>query len=151
MRETDPYLWRRANIGRVLFDAARRFEECIHATVQAAGFEDVRFVHLTLTRNMNPDGTRLTDLAARAGVTKQAMAQIVDECEARGIVVRRPDPSDGRARIVTFTPRGRALLEAVHAGVGRAEAEMHAAIGKRETTRIAAALHSYCDAGDGNG
>jgi DNA-binding MarR family transcriptional regulator len=53
------------------------------------------------------DGMRVTDLARRAGTSKQAVCQVVDGLEELGYVTRQPDPEDGRARIVTLTPRGR--------------------------------------------
>jgi DNA-binding MarR family transcriptional regulator len=136
-------IWRRGNIGRLMFNGARRFEERIHTTVKDAGFSEIRFVHLTLTRNMNAGGTRLTTLASRAGMTKQAMGQLVDECEALGIIERRPDPSDRRARIIAFTQRGRKLLEVLHQGIARAEAEMEAAVGKRALAVVRDALRDY--------
>ena len=135
--------WRRGNVGRLMFNGARRFEERIHATVRAAGFTDVRYVHLTILRNMNVGGTRLTTLAARAGMTKQAMGQLVDECERLGIVERRADPRDRRARLISFTTRGRALLDVVHRGIAAAEAEMEAEIGKRGMAAVRDALGAY--------
>jgi DNA-binding MarR family transcriptional regulator len=142
--------WRSGNVGRLMFNGARRFEERIHAPVREAGFTDIRFVHLTLVRNMNAGGTRLTTLAARAGMTKQAMSQLVDDGERLGIVERRPDPSDRRARLILFTPRGRALLQVVHRGIAAAEAEMESAVGHRLLAATRDALRAYL-AEDGQG
>ena len=139
---------RNNNVGRLMFNSARKFEETIHDFVQQAGFRDVRFVHLTLTRNMDFDGTRLTDLAARAGMTKQAMSELVDECEAIRIVERRPDPTDRRARMIVFTARGRQLMRALMKAIAHAETEMAAAIGARAMKDIAAALRIYGAAGE---
>jgi DNA-binding MarR family transcriptional regulator len=135
--------WRRGNVGRLMFDGARRFEERLHASVRAAGFAEVRYVHLTVLRNMNLGGTRLTELAARAGMTKQAMGQQVDDCESLGIVTRRADEADRRARLIAFTPRGRALLDVVHRAIAEAEAEMAAAVGKRAFAQVREALAAY--------
>lgn len=140
--------WRRGNVGRLMFDGARRFEERIHATVREAGFAEVRYVHLTVMRNMNVGGTRLTELAARAGMTKQAIGQIVDQCESLGIVARRADPRDKRARLIAFTARGRALLEVVHRGIAAAETEMEQAVGKRGFAMLRGALSSYLVEGE---
>lgn len=126
-----------------MFGGARRFEERIHATVRAASFREVRYVHLTVLRNMNLGGTRLTELAARAGMTKQAMGQLVDDCERLGIVQRRPDPKDRRARLIAFTPRGRRLLDVVHRGIADAEAEMEAEVGRRGIAAVREALAAY--------
>jgi DNA-binding MarR family transcriptional regulator len=111
--------------------------------VREAGFDEVRYVHLTLMRNMNVGGTRLTELAARAGMTKQAMGQIVDQCEALGVVTRRPDPRDKRARLIAFTARGRALLDVAHRGIAAAETEMEQAVGKRGFAMLRQALDAY--------
>jgi DNA-binding MarR family transcriptional regulator len=132
------------NVGRMMFGGARLFEERIFDVIREAGFDEVRFVHLTLVRNMDSDGTRLTDLAARAGMTKQAMGQIADQCEALGLVERRFDRADRRARTIAFTARGRRLLEAAQRGVARAEADMERVIGKRALALVRRALQSYC-------
>jgi DNA-binding MarR family transcriptional regulator len=57
--------------------------------------------------NIDPEGTRLTVLAARAGTTHQAMGELVEVLERRGYLERRPDPSDGRVRLVSLTAKGR--------------------------------------------
>jgi DNA-binding MarR family transcriptional regulator len=62
--------------------------------------------------NIDPEGTRLTVLAARAGLTHQAIAEVVAEMEARGYVERVADPSDGRARLIRLTDDGREMVRA---------------------------------------
>lgn len=82
--------------------------DALHAALPAAGFPDIRPAHsINLFRVIDPGGTRPTELARRAGVTPQAMAEFVRYLEPRGYVERVPDPSDGRGRIVRLTPRGR--------------------------------------------
>ncbi|MEM9067838.1 MAG: MarR family transcriptional regulator [Myxococcota bacterium] len=66
-----------------------------------------RPAHTTLFPHIDHEGTRLTELAKRVGVTKQAVGQLVDDLVAMGIVERRPDPNDGRAKRVHFTRLGR--------------------------------------------
>jgi DNA-binding MarR family transcriptional regulator len=88
-----------------LFDA---LTAALHAALPAAGFPDIRPAHsINLFRVIDPAGTRPGELARRAGITPQAMAEIVRYLEARGYAERVPDPADGRARIVRLTPRGR--------------------------------------------
>lgn len=72
-----------------------------------AGYSWAPARHYPVFENIDPAGTRLTVLASRAGITHQAMAQLVCELEERGIVKRVPDPSDGRARLVRLTDEGR--------------------------------------------
>lgn len=89
----------------VLFDA---LVNALHTALPAAGFPDIRPAHsINLFRVIDADGTRPGELARRAGVTPQAMAEIVRYLESRGYAERIPDPADGRARIVRLTPRGR--------------------------------------------
>jgi DNA-binding MarR family transcriptional regulator len=88
-----------------LFDA---LVEALHTALPAAGFADIRPAHsINLFRVIDAEGTRPTELARRAGVTPQAMAEIVRYLEGHGYAERLPDPGDGRARIVRLTPRGR--------------------------------------------
>ncbi|MFC5177583.1 MarR family winged helix-turn-helix transcriptional regulator [Nocardioides taihuensis] len=69
--------------------------------------------HSAVFAQISPEGSRLTELAHRAGMTPQSMAEIVDELVELGYVVRRPDPADRRAKLVVLTRRGR---DAVAAG-----------------------------------
>jgi DNA-binding MarR family transcriptional regulator len=71
------------------------------------GFEDTTAAHHPLFENIDPGGTRLTVLAARAGMTHQSMGELVGALERRGYLERRSDPSDGRVRLVVLTEKGR--------------------------------------------
>ena len=87
---------------------------------------------------------RLTDLADKAGMSKQAMGALVDQCEAWGMVVRIADPSDARARKVRFTDLGLAWLAAYRDAVEQAHSEMQAAVGVEVSTVIRLGLEAYC-------
>lgn len=76
----------------------------------AAGFSDMTASYHPVFENIDPGGTRLTDLAARAGMTHQSMGELVAVLERRGYLERRADPTDGRARLVCLTRRGRQLV-----------------------------------------
>jgi DNA-binding MarR family transcriptional regulator len=108
-----------------------------------AGRGQVGAAQLHITRHLPEAGARLTDLAARAGMTKQAMGALVTQCEAWGMVTREPHPGDARARSVQFTPAGLAWLAAYQDAVRQTEAEMRAAIGGEVTTVIALGLEAY--------
>jgi DNA-binding MarR family transcriptional regulator len=75
--------------------------------LRAGGFEDTTAAHHPLFESIDPGGTRLTVLAARAGMTHQSMGELVSALEQRGYVERRSDPSDGRVRLVVLTEKGR--------------------------------------------
>lgn len=75
--------------------------------LQAAGYDDQCAAHHPVFESIDPDGTRLTVLAARAGMTHQSMGELVLSMERLGYVVRKADPADGRARLVKLTRTGR--------------------------------------------
>ena len=76
----------------------------------AAGYPDVTAAYHPVFENLDREGTRLTELAARAEMTHQSMGELIDTLEQRGYVVRRPDPADRRARLVCLTSKGRQML-----------------------------------------
>src|SRR5215831_6661753 len=86
--------WRHANIGRLLNNAVRRFEARVLELMSARGHVETRIAHVSLTRNLDVEGTRLTELARRASMSKQAMGELVDQCMELGLVGRIADPSD---------------------------------------------------------
>lgn len=108
-----------------------------------AGHDEARYSHLNLTRNLDVWGTRTTTLAKRAGMTKQAMGEIVQQCEKLGLVGRRPDPTDARAKIVVFTDAGLEWLKAFRNALEQAEQEMRAEVGYLRVDAIASALAVY--------
>ncbi|GAB3285685.1 hypothetical protein GCM10027297_28300 [Parahaliea aestuarii] len=101
---------RAGNLGHRLVALAGDFSDRILARYREQGYASIRPVHGALLRNLELEGTRLTTLAARAGMTHRAMAKIVDDVAGLGFVARRPDPDDRRASCVHFTARGIHLL-----------------------------------------
>jgi len=103
----------------------------------------VSAAHIHITRHLALDGSRLTDLADHAGMSKQAMGKLVDQCEAWGLVTRTPDPRDARARLVTFSPTGLDWLKAFEQSVAQAEAEFRQAVGEEVATVVGLGLEAY--------
>lgn len=139
---TDP-TWRHTTAGRLLHNAARKFDARVLDILDARGWKDVRLVHINLTRCLELSGTRLTELAKRAAMTKQAMGELVDECERIDLVARTADPTDGRAKIVVFTTRGKRFMTAFRDAVAAAENEMTAQFGPRRLHDLKEALAQY--------
>ncbi len=96
-----------------------------------------------LTRHLALQGARLTELAARAGMSKQAMGDLVDQCEAWGLVTRTAEARDRRARSIRFTPTGLAWLSAFERAVGQAEAEFREQVGADVAVVVALGLEAY--------
>ncbi|MCJ9729663.1 MarR family winged helix-turn-helix transcriptional regulator [Bradyrhizobium sp. PRIMUS42] len=135
--------WRHANVGRLLNNAVRRFEARVLELMSEKGHDETRIAHVGLTRNLDVDGTRLTELARRASMSKQAMGELVDQCAELGLVGRVADPTDRRARIVMFTPAGRKWLDAFRDAVDIAEQEMRAELGRAAMDAILKGLALY--------
>jgi DNA-binding MarR family transcriptional regulator len=135
--------WRHANIGRLLNNAVRRFEARVLELMNERGHAETRIAQLSLMRNLDVEGTRLTELAKRASISKQAMGELVDQCTELGLVDRMADPADGRARIVKFTRAGLIWLDALRDAINVAESEMRAELGKATMDTILKGLVAY--------
>jgi DNA-binding MarR family transcriptional regulator len=146
--------WRQTHLGRLLGHAMRRFDERVltlmaHdidvplALSNLAARSQISAAHVHITRHLDRGGSRLTELAERAGMTKQAMGTLVDQCEAWGLVTRGPDPLDARARRVMFTADGLAWLDAFRRAVAQAEAEFRASVGDDIAMVVTIGLEAY--------
>ena len=146
--------WREAHLGYLMGRALQRFDarvlvlmahnvEVPLALSNLAARGQVSAAHIHVTRHLALQGSRLTDLAASAGMTKQAMGKLVDQCEAWNLVTRTPDPHDARARRVAFTATGLIWLKAFQDAVAQTEAELRQAVGLQVATVIAIGLEAY--------
>ena len=135
--------WRHDNIGRLLSNALRHFEARVIELLADAGHDEVTQSHIHATRHLDVAGTRLTEMAQRAAMTKQSMSELVDQLERKGLVTRRPDPADGRARLVCFTPAGLAWLDDFRVAVRKAEREMARTIGADALQAMKEALRRH--------
>ena len=102
----------------------------------AAGFADLTPAQARVFQRIAPEGSRLTDLAAQAAITKQSAGFLVDQLERNGYVERVPDPADGRARLVRIAERGTRSVEASRGIVAQVEAEWTAHLGARRMTQL---------------
>jgi DNA-binding MarR family transcriptional regulator len=107
--------------------AERHLAEGLQAHLVAAGFDDHRVVHHNVMAHVTFEGIRLTELAEKAGITKQAMSELVLDLERLGYLIRNPDPDDRRAKLITFTDKGRAAVSEAM----RAFAQTESALGER--------------------
>lgn len=127
------------NLGQLLLRSARLFDAIAFARF-AAHRGDVRRAHLNLMPHLDLEGTRITELARRAEITKQAVGQLVSDLEAAGYVERTPDPTDQRAKIVRLTKEGRrGMLEGL-AIFRELQAELADEVGEGAVTRLVEAL-----------
>src|SRR3954454_20110251 len=128
-------------MGALLRFALHEVRARIYAAVAAAGFDDVRPVHVTLFRWPGPDGRRPTQIAADAQISKQAVNDRLGDLERLGYLERHPDPSDDRARIVRLTARGKRLLEVAVAAQVQLQADWAQAVGPERFLQMRDTLH----------
>lgn len=136
------------NVGLLLFLPYRAMEFRVFEALAAAGFDDMTPAQARVFQRIAPGGSRLTDLAAQAGITKQSAGFLVDQLERAGYVERVPDPADGRARLVRIAERGVRSVAATRGIVAQVEAEWTAHLGARrmaELRRILTDLREITD------
>jgi DNA-binding MarR family transcriptional regulator len=119
-------------VGRLLLEAQRALAAEVGAELDERGYGDLRpghsaaFLHIDRRR-----GSRLTDLATKARVTKQAMMLLVDDLESMGYVRRVSDPIDTRAKVVRLTARGRSAAAECRRAVQAVEKQAVTSLGER--------------------
>ena len=147
--------WRETHLGRLVGHAMRRFDARVLSLManndqvplalsNLAARDQISAAHIHITRHLSVKGSRLTDLAKAAGMSKQAMGNLVGQCEAWGLVLRKHDDRDARARQVVFTEAGLAWLAAFQSAVKQAEMEFRDSMGMEIATVVALGLEAYC-------
>ena len=148
--------WRQSHLGRLLGQSMRRFDERVYdlmshdvrvplALSNLASRGQVSAAHVHITRHLPLEGAQLTKLAQSAGMSKQAMAQLVDQCEAWGLVFKDLDVVDKRAKKIQFTALGISWLWAFELAVIQAEQEFKLEVGLEVATVISLGLEVYAD------
>ncbi|HEY5820842.1 MAG TPA: MarR family transcriptional regulator [Propionibacteriaceae bacterium] len=127
------------SLGVLLFLPYRRLEQQVIEAVWAAGYA-ITLTQARLFQRVDAAGTRLTRLAESAQVTKQTAGVLVDELVRGGYVERVPDPSDGRARLITITARGYAVVAVATDRQREIEAEWRRHLGPRASSQLERAL-----------
>ena len=120
----------------MLFVANRELERRAHDAVVAAGITDITVAQARVVARIGPDGSRVSDLAEQARVTKQSAAFLVEQLEAAGYVERVPDATDRRARLVRLTARARRVAAVADAEVRRVLAEWAEHVGEERLRQV---------------
>jgi DNA-binding MarR family transcriptional regulator len=123
-------------IGALLRVPAQAIHRRIIRELNAAGFDELRVPHMAVLQFPGPDGVRPGTLAERAGMSKQAMNQLLGSLEHLGYITRSDAPDEGRARIIHFTKRGRAAYLKVHDILRDIEREWSAELGPKPFAQL---------------
>lgn len=130
----------RLHVGQLLTQLTRLFQAELFDRLKAAGLADARVQHTHVTAYIKAEGSRLTDLATRARMTLPSMSEIVDDLQRIGIVERRPDPGDGRAKLICLTDAGWRAMRIARREIAAIEAEYAQLVGAQRFESAAAAL-----------
>jgi DNA-binding MarR family transcriptional regulator len=138
---------KRASVAQLLFKCARLLNERAIARVNAqASTPTLRPSHTNLFPHIDFKGVRITELARRLDISKQAVSQSVAELEALGVVELLVDPDDARAKLVRFTNKGAESIAQGLRVLGELEAELEARIGERHMRALHRALLAAANA-----
>jgi DNA-binding MarR family transcriptional regulator len=124
------------DLGVALFIPYRYMEDRIFRAVQDAGFDDWTLAQVRVFQRIAAGGSRLTDLADQAQMSKQSAGVLVDQLERLGYVRRIPDPTDGRARLIVIEERGRRAAQVATATSSEILSEWRAYLGTRNFTLL---------------
>jgi DNA-binding MarR family transcriptional regulator len=127
-------------IGALLRVPAQAIHRRLIQDLNAAGFTELRLAHIPVLQYPGPDGARPSVLAERAGMSKQAMNQLLGSLEDAGYLTRSGSPDEGRSRIVHFTPRGHAAYAKILETLKAVEREWSAELGPGDFAQLKALL-----------
>ena len=128
---------------RLLAMAFDGFAEELYKRMAAAGFGDIRPGHGCVFGGIDPDrGSRLTELAERACMTKQSVGEVTSDLAQRGYLERVADPSDGRAKIICLTQRGREAYATGRRLIDQLESEWAERYGEERLAALRDALEA---------
>ena len=135
LSQEDLEYYRKNNLGQSLMEVARHFQKHAIEAFSQEGYK-LHGSHQAILLNLSLSGSRLTELAKRASMTKQAMGQLVDEVESLGYVERVSDPTDKRAKLVRYTQKGRDLMKSGTKVGMSIQAEYTDIIGEKKMERL---------------
>jgi DNA-binding MarR family transcriptional regulator len=110
----------------------RRMLERLHEN----GFDDLDTAHLNVLLYPGPQGSRPSELAARLGISKQALNYLLGDLERTGYLIRQPDPQDARSKRIALTPRGVSMARTIRAAVTELEGEWSAKLGPKRFEQL---------------
>jgi DNA-binding MarR family transcriptional regulator len=133
---TNPFRDAPMPLGSLLTAAGQRLSARLDAELQAAGFTDLRAAHAPIFMAIAPEGSRVTDLAERATMTKQAAGELIGYLTKQGYLSVSTDPTDRRAKSVALTDRGWAAIEAGRQVIADYDQWLAEAVGPEQVSQL---------------
>ena len=134
-----------AHLGVLLRDPALAINELVSEQLAERGFTDFRPAHGTIGQHIRDEGSRVTELAQLAQVSKPTIVYFVNDLERLGYVERVPDPDDGRAKLIRLTERGVRAQEAAREIVAQIEHDWSLVLGRRDFATLRGLLQRLHD------
>ena len=134
------------NLGTLLRDPWLELNARLHTEVARRGYPEARPALGVVLQHIRDEGSRVTELAERAQLTKQTLVYLVNELERVGYVERVPDPADGRAKLVRPTAKGRAAVDEARAIAAEIERDIAGLIGAERLQELKGLLADLHDA-----
>jgi DNA-binding MarR family transcriptional regulator len=130
------------NLGQLLLRAFRWFDESLIAALHAAGWPELTRAHSLVFAQLDPGGTRTAEIARRAGISRQAVHQTVQELQRLGLVRLVPDPTNRSAKLVVATDRGRDSIGVAKTTLAKLEGELAQRLGRDQVQALRQALEA---------
>lgn len=137
---TNPFRDRPVPLGSLITAAGQRLSAELDGALRAAGFPDLRAAHAPVFMAVDAEGTRITDVAERARMTKQAVGELIGYLSERGYLAVAPDPADRRAKRVTLTARGWQVIGTGERVIDEFDRWLDDAVGAPRVTELRATL-----------
>jgi DNA-binding MarR family transcriptional regulator len=137
------------SLGFLLREVYGRLQHQVYDVVAGMGHPGLRPMHSPVLRHLDPEGGRIAELARATGLAKQSVAYVVEDLIALGYLHSEPDPEDGRARRLFYTPRGLELLDALAAASQSLEAEFAVTLGAQRFQALRSTLEAVLERAPG--
>lgn len=135
----------RLAVGQLLVRLLREFRDDLAAPRANAGYGDIREPHFQIFGNIRMGGIRLTELADRAQLSLAATSELVNDLADLGYLTRRPDPADGRAKLIDLTRRGLNLMADAGERVADIEHRWSRVVGAKDFAQMCLTMHRLLD------
>lgn len=135
----------RLAIGQLLVRLLREFRDDLAEPAAGTGYDDIREPHYQIFGNIRMGGIRLTELAARAQLSLAAASELINDLVDLGYLERRPDPADGRAKLIDLTTRGQALMADAGVRVADIERRWSAVVGDKDFRQMCRTMQRLLD------
>lgn len=129
----------------LVYRANKALQHDMTRQAHEAGHPEIKLSHNAVFATLRAEGSRATDMADAMGITRQSLGEVLRDMESAGIVSMRPDPTDGRAKLVTYTPAGLAIAAEGFDHIRALEVRLQRELGEQEYAQFRAALARVAD------